>query len=171
MWSSPRFCGIQKQTLYITEVLPHDEKLHNLLVVSVYPLRSGCISSLENHCIWSELCQLCTCCFPSWTGFGEAAAKYFWRTGAIPPWTYTDGPNISPHRSVLTWLSYEAVATEHPRKPQLQRNHGKMAFPLARPSLEGWWQCQDLSAEILSAISSSEQVQWILTDSSSKVEL
>lgn len=34
------------------------------------------------------------------------------------------------------------MATGHPGKPQLQRNHGKMVFPLARPPLEGWWHCQ-----------------------------
>lgn len=54
MWSSPRLCGIKKQTLYITEVLPHDGKLQNPWMVSAYPLGSGCTSGLENHKIWSE---------------------------------------------------------------------------------------------------------------------
>lgn len=172
MWNSPTLHGIEKQTLYINEVLPCDGKLHDPWMVSAYPLRSGRMSGLENHSVWSELCPLSTYWFPSRTGFGEAAALYFWRTGVTPPWKYLKhyGPNISPQRSALTSLSNEAVATEHPRKPQLERNHGKMVFPLARPPSEGWWQCQDPSAEILNAISYSEQIQCILTDSSSKVE-
>lgn len=124
-------------------------------MVSAYPL-----SGLENHRIWSEL--LARAGSPHGLALEKWLRQIFGGLVSLHHENTSNthgGPNISPHGSVLTLFSNEAVATEHPRKPQLQKNHGKMIFPLARPPLEGWWQCQDLSAEILNAISSSEQIQ------------